>query len=60
MYITAFAGVGYLPKATQIAEFASTLRVCQSLHARPVVPSVIRGSQDEPRPFPRRSIDTFL
>ena len=45
MHITAFAGVGYLPKAIQIAEFASTLRVCQSLHSRAVVPSVLRGSQ---------------
>jgi len=41
MHITAFAGVAYLPKATQITEFASTLRVCQSLHTRAVVPKEI-------------------
>jgi len=45
MHITAFAGVGYLPKANQIAEFTGTFRVCQFLHARAVVPSVLRGSQ---------------
>ena len=45
MHITAFAGVGYLPKAIQIAEFTGTFRVCQFLHARAVVPSVLRGSQ---------------
>ena len=46
MHITAFAGVGYLPKATQIEEFAGTMRVCQSLHVRAVVPSLLRGSQE--------------
>ena len=46
MHITVFACVGYLPKATQIEEFAGTLRICQSLHARAVVPSVLCGSQE--------------
>ena len=46
MHITVFACVGYLPKATQIEEFAGTMRVCQSLHVRAVVPSLLRGSQE--------------
>jgi hypothetical protein len=45
MHITAFAGVGYLPKAIQIAKFAGNFRVRQSLRARAVVPIVLRGSQ---------------
>jgi hypothetical protein len=45
MHITAFVGVGYLPKTIQTAEFVCTFRGCQSLHARAVVPSVLHGSQ---------------